>query len=137
MIEHYDYLRNIRVPNGVFISNKNLCGKPDRPSYASDDSEIYDDPPPTLVYAHQHRLPGNFSPMSPLQSAIPPYSPTIPASSSRLPLPSINSLDRAQEPKKSMLPATRSSTQQNGSPAAYAPLSSEDRRVLDSFRVVL
>lgn len=137
MIEHYEYLRNIRVPNGVFISNKNLCGKPDRPSYASDDSEIYDDPPPTLVYAHHHRHSANFSPMSPLQSATPPYSPAMSASVPRFPLPSINSRDRAQEQRKSMLPSPRGSTQPNGPNAAYAPLSSEDRRALDSFRVVL
>ncbi|EKM75094.1 hypothetical protein AGABI1DRAFT_123355 [Agaricus bisporus var. burnettii JB137-S8] len=133
VIERYDYLRNIRVPNGVFISNKNLCGKPDRPSYASDDSEIYDDPPPTLVYAHHHGLSVNFPAMSSLQPAIPPYA----TSGSRRPLPSINSLEPAQEARKPVLPTPRNSSQQKGSPTAYAPLSSEDRRVLDSFRVVL
>ncbi|KAF9446262.1 hypothetical protein P691DRAFT_804426 [Macrolepiota fuliginosa MF-IS2] len=140
VIEHYDYLRNIRVPNGVFISNKNLCGKPDRPSYGSDDSEIYDEPPPALVYAHRSPILTNYPPTLSMPSTPAPYtlpSPT-PYPGSRLALPPINSLDSPlQEPRKPMLPDPRNGTQQNGSSYVYAPLSSEDRKALDSFRVVL
>jgi len=43
VIESYDYLRNIRVPQGVFLSSKSLTGRIDRFSYHSDDSEAYDE----------------------------------------------------------------------------------------------
>ncbi|KXN85943.1 cAMP-independent regulatory protein pac2 [Leucoagaricus sp. SymC.cos] len=137
VIEHYDYLRNIRVPNGVFISNKNLCGKPDRPSYGSDDSEFYDDAPPALVYAHRN----NFSPALPTPTPVSPYPPPSHASypGSRFSLPPIGSLNSpSQEPRKHVLPDPRSNMQQHPTTSSlYAPLSSEDRRALDKFRVIL
>ncbi|KAJ3573276.1 hypothetical protein NP233_g2521 [Leucocoprinus birnbaumii] len=140
-IEHYDYLRNIRVPNGVFISNKNLCGKPDRPSYGSDDSEFYDDGPPALVYAHRPNMQSGYSPILPSPTPAPQYplSPQLQYPGSRLSLPPINGMGSpTHEMRKPVLPDPRGSVpQQSGSSSVYAPLSSEDRRALDKFRVVL
>ncbi|KAF5353545.1 hypothetical protein D9756_007812 [Leucocoprinus leucothites] len=141
VIEHYDYLRNIRVPNGVFISNKNLCGKPDRPSYASDDSEFYDDAPPALVYAHRPTIQNGYSPILSTPKPTSHYSSPSQAQypGSRLSLPPINSLNSpSHETRKHVLPDPRGSGQQQGGPfSVYTPLSSEDRRTLDKFRVVL
>jgi len=130
VIEYYDYLRNIRVPDAIFISSKSSCGKPDRPSYGSDDSEIYDDAP--LAHAY---CPQTYSPISKVQTSIPPSQNHY--LEPRMSLPPLNSSPRAspQEPKKRILPDPQDIIQQQN--RSWAPLSSEDRRALDRFRVVL
>ena len=116
------------MPDAIFISNKTLCGKPDRPSYGSDDSEIYDDAP----LAHAYR-PQNYCPE--VQTSTPPSQNHH--LGLRLSLPPLNSSPQAspQEPKKHILPDPQDITQQQN--RSWAPLSSEDRRALDRFRVVL
>jgi len=118
------------VPDAIFISNKNSCGKLDRPSYGSDDSEIYDDAPLAHVYCPQI-----YSPISKVQTSTPPSQSHY--LEPRMSLPPLNSSLRAspQEPKKHILPGPQDITQQQN--RSWAPLSSEDRRALDRFHVVL
>jgi len=118
------------VPDAIFITNKNFSGKPDRPSYGSDDSEIYDDAP--LAHAYRPQI---YSPISTVQKSTPPSQNHY--LGPRLSLPPLTSSPQAspQEAKKHILPDPQAITQQQD--RLWAPLSSEDRRILDRFRVVL
>ncbi|KAH6907071.1 Gti1/Pac2 family-domain-containing protein [Coprinopsis sp. MPI-PUGE-AT-0042] len=125
VVENYEYLRNIRVPPGVYLSNKVLCARSDRFSYYSDDNDLYED----------RDMPS--SPSSPSLSPTPLHS--SPATSlprlfmpstnqNRIVLPPISTLD-----SKGRLISAYGAT----SPLNYTPLSPEDKRALESFRVCL
>ncbi|TFK37239.1 Gti1/Pac2 family-domain-containing protein [Crucibulum laeve] len=132
VIENYDYLRNIRVPTGVFLSNKVLCTRTDRIAEYSDESEIYEEGSHSPVSSYEYSP----HPSSPVASYYPPpLSPQI-SSHTKIILPPINAL--ASHGRRPHLPHTRSVPASTGNfHSTYAPLSSEDRRALDSFRVVL
>ncbi|RXW16862.1 hypothetical protein EST38_g8989 [Candolleomyces aberdarensis] len=133
VIENYDYLRNIRVPPGVYLSNKVLCTRTDRFSYYSDDCEInQDDTSPPGLSSYPPSPSAKASPALSLPRLFMPVS-----NQNRITLPPISTLDSkgralAPSPPPPMSPYTLPST-----PLNYTPLSPEDRRALDSFRVCL
>ncbi|KAF8990151.1 Gti1/Pac2 family-domain-containing protein [Cyathus striatus] len=132
VIESYDYLRNIRVPTGIFLSNKVLCARADRYGDYSDESEVYDD-------SGQSTLPSIYEHSAFSASPPPRYVPSLPSpgTHAKIILPPIDTLG-SQHSRRPSLPHTRSGPASIGGMSThYAPLSPEDRRVLDSFRVVL
>ncbi|TFK66397.1 hypothetical protein BDN72DRAFT_823457 [Pluteus cervinus] len=149
VIESYEYLRNIRVTPGIFLSSKVLSSRVDRFSYYSDESELYDDrghSPMSPIYRHQAATPGSphssaSSSSSSLQLAhLPSPRPPMPLSlnldKQRILLPPIDTLNNLT----SVTYHRRGSLASPSSPyppPSYTPLSSEDRRVLNSFRIVL
>jgi len=142
VIENYDYLRSIHVPHGVFLSNKIISSRTDRFSHFSDESDVHEDPTYLNSFAKHHYS-------AAASGSVPPSLPASPTLSSpreyhplaaplprlgnqRVSLPPITSLGHsAQRP---VLPHSHHSPQ---SSTQYTPISSEDRRVLDRFRVVL
>ena len=146
VIESYDYLRTIRVPQGIFLNSKTSTTRSDRYSYYSDDSEFQEES-------------GHGSPLSPVgQYPSPPRSPhasngTSPSLMSaalmhgrHLPFPQgrtnilppiTDSRDPAKRNSALALPQLKPPRATASSPSAYAPLTPEDRRALDKLRVVL
>ncbi|KAG9310830.1 Gti1/Pac2 family-domain-containing protein [Chiua virens] len=155
VIENYDYLRNLRVPEGIFTSSKANGLRNDRYSM-TDSREGYTpaDSPAQRDLGHysQHSIihqvpprPTSSSPASP-QSPVHrhPYLPTAQSTRQQpyhndTSLPSIAALTSAHA--RLDLSSTSHASQpvrlNHPSPSNYAPLSAEDRRVLSSFRVVL
>ncbi|KAG1847205.1 Gti1/Pac2 family-domain-containing protein [Suillus subalutaceus] len=154
VIESYDYLRNLRVPGGIFVSSKANGSRTDRFSYTTDGIEPYNSA------SHGHGHPSQYSmlqgvprgPMSPASSSSSiPLSPTqhhsrpLPSSGAAMgpgraetSLPSISILTGLQDTPESRQPHSSPSVQLgHPSPTTYSPLSAEDRRVLNSFKVVL
>ncbi|KAF4623601.1 hypothetical protein D9613_002364 [Agrocybe pediades] len=160
VIENYSYLRNIHPPTGIFFSSKVLCSnssqRVDRFASYSDESEPHEDthyydsrstthdgypPSPSYRPASSPSYPASpsFSPPgSPHASSM--YSPRLLAgspggsSTPRVSLPPISSLGHYERrPQLPHMPHTSPiyPTQH------YAPLSSEDRRVLQKLKVVL
>ncbi|KAF9481070.1 hypothetical protein BDN70DRAFT_876809 [Pholiota conissans] len=136
VIDNYSYLRNIHAPNGVFFSNKVLCTRTDRFASYSDESEPLDD----LYSGYRgHEDSSSGSPYSTPPSPMDTYSPRLsspPLNSSKIQLPPISSLGTYE--KRPHLPHPH--TISNFGPAHgghYAPLSTEDRRALQKFKVVL
>lgn len=138
VIESYDYLRSIHVPHGIFFNSKVMSAQVDRFSHFSDESESYGDQTTGMpFYDHSGSPSSPISPVSSTPSSVVPsprYHHALPPPFSRegnqlITLPPITSLR----------PVTHQSRSQRGgsAPQNYVPLSSEDRRVLDSFRVVL
>lgn len=135
-IERYEYLRNIRVPPGVYLSSKVLCARTDRFSYYSDESELHHEdhhcssPPGRSPYASP-------SPPAKATSAVSLPRLFMPVSNqNRITLPPISTLDskgRTMAPS----PPPLSPYLLPSSPLNYTPLSPEDKRALDSFRVSL
>jgi hypothetical protein len=144
VIENYDYLRNIHVPHGVFLNSKILSTRTDRFAQYSDENEIYDDPAePNSVSPDDCPIPSG-SPMSSMPSS-PSYPPrhhrSLPSSfsregSQRISLPPISTLGPTARRPSFNHPHRGGPSADSGSPV-YLPLSTEDRRVLDSFRVIL
>jgi len=145
VIENYDYLRSIKVPHGIFLNSKILSARADRFSHNSDENEIYDDLEHNRL-SHDHLIiPG--SPVSSTSSSgsyptisPPRYHRSLPSSfskegSQRISLPPISSLGHPTRMSHHHILSTSPSSR--GRPLHYTPLSVEDRRVLDSFRVVL
>ncbi|CAA7263930.1 unnamed protein product [Cyclocybe aegerita] len=134
VIESYSYLRSIQVPNGIFFSNKILCGRAERFASYSDESEPLEDGP------HLHEAPPSpaYSYSSPPPS-LPSYSPRASPqalSHPRVSLPPLASL--GSHGKRPQLPHPYSAPHFGGGiPTHYTPLSSEDRRALEKFKVVL
>lgn len=190
VIEHYDYLRSIRVPEGVFFSAKGLVKKNERGQTEGEDDEDYSGGSsmydgvsygPSSPVQHFAALPASHNNHRPSSSQHGMYSPagqhpapssaSVPAYQSRqtsvsAPRPSLSrvssygpsSLPRLssvaplplpghftlQSPVSPLQPSTPSSvssghyfSSQPPSPQTYRPLSSEDRRALSTFRVVL
>lgn len=154
VIESYDYLRNLRVPGGIFVSSKANGSRTDRFSYATDGMEPYNSA------GHVHGYPNQYStlqgmPRRPMSSASSsstmPLSPAQqhsrpPASSSaatgpgraETSLPSISVLTSIHDtPEFQQSHSSRPVQLGHPSPTSYSPLSAEDRRVLNSFKVVL
>ncbi|KAF8439743.1 Gti1/Pac2 family-domain-containing protein [Boletus edulis BED1] len=149
VIESYDYFRNLRVPEGILASSKANGARSDRYSVI-DSREGYAtaDVPAQPYLAHypqhakSHEVPS--SPMSAVPSPFSPLSPTLchpysPPTSLPYPhgtaLPSIASLTSTRAHPD--VPPTQLVRLSQPSPSNYSPLSAEDRRVLNSFRVVL
>lgn len=140
VIEQYDYLRNVRVPAGIFLSNKVLCARADRFSYYSDESELYDDgsqsPVPSPYEYRAFPTPATIPEFPTSSSHHPQNQHPLPVGSQpKVVLPPIDTLGPPRRPPFPHLHSSPASS--GGYSKGYAPLSSEDRRVLDSFRVVL
>ncbi|KAJ7131304.1 Gti1/Pac2 family-domain-containing protein [Mycena epipterygia] len=111
VIEDYDYLRNIRVPSGVFInSHRAVNGSLER----TDDCEL-------------EHFPANLRhfPVQVLAPLSPSHSPIT--------LPSLSSLGYLPPRPPSSSAASRLSSYRS----YYRAICSDDRRVLDKFRVVI
>ncbi|KAG6377919.1 Gti1/Pac2 family-domain-containing protein [Boletus reticuloceps] len=155
VIESYDYFRNLCVPEGILASSKANGARTDRFSVidSREGYAIADFPAqPYLAHYPQHAKshevpssPMSSVPSSPLSPTLcHPYSPPAQAATS-LPyphdttLPSIASLTSPRA-HPDVPPNSRGSQLvrlSQPSPSNYSPLSAEDRRVLNSFRVVL
>jgi hypothetical protein len=144
VIEDYDYLRSIHVPHGVFLSSKIVSGRTDRFSHISEESDTHEDPTqldsmPTHQYSESPAAGSSNLPAL----AAPSYLASLPPRELEYYLPV--SLSNGENQKISLPPITslghpaRRPPSHGSTPsgAHYAPLSSEDRRVLDRFRVVL
>ncbi|KAF9219874.1 hypothetical protein BS17DRAFT_370819 [Gyrodon lividus] len=157
VFESYDYLRNLRVPEGIFVSSKANGLRNDRYSY-SDSREGYNSsdfsaqPGPSHYSQHVtifHEAPtrpmssassSSSSPLSPMQRH---HSLTTQSAAQRshhdVSLPSISTLT-GPHGHSDPPPGSHGSHPvrlNHPAPTHYSPLSSEDRRVLNSFRVVL
>lgn len=154
VIESYDYLRNLRVPGGIFVSSKANGSRTDRFSYTTDGMEPYNSAGHGRGYPSQYSMVQGIprGPMSPASSSSSiPLSPTqhhprpLPSSSAAMEpgraetsLPSISILTGLRDTPESRQPHSSPSVQLGRpSPTTYSPLSAEDRRVLNSFKVVL
>ncbi|KIJ13014.1 hypothetical protein PAXINDRAFT_38769, partial [Paxillus involutus ATCC 200175] len=133
VVENYDYLRSLRVPEGVFVSSKANGIRNDRYSYA-DSRESYNGPMSSASSSASN-------PLSPMQRH--PVSLSAQSATQRpyrdVSLPSISSLTSSHShpnPPPS-LHGSQPVRLNHPAPTNYSPLSSEDRRVLNSFRVVL
>ncbi|KAF8554249.1 hypothetical protein OG21DRAFT_1462799 [Imleria badia] len=133
VIESYNYLRSLRVPEGVFASSKANGARSDRHSVI-DSREV---PSGSLSIS-----PSPSSPLTPILCY--PYSLPAQSTTSRpcpndTPLPGIATLT-SPHPHTDLHPNSHASHPvrlNHPSPSNYRPLSAEDRRVLSSFRVVL
>ncbi|KAH7920437.1 hypothetical protein BV22DRAFT_1039853 [Leucogyrophana mollusca] len=156
VVENYDYLRSLHVPEGVFVSSKANGLRTDRFSYTVDSRDAYG-PSDYLGQA----APSNYSPhdyparpmssasssssipLSPLQRQPPnlpsPHVPGLRTARHDTPLPSISTLTSIRDRNELSVPQQTSSSVRlnHPSPTNYTPLSAEDRRVLNKFRVVL
>ncbi|TDL15984.1 hypothetical protein BD410DRAFT_79307 [Rickenella mellea] len=174
VIENYNYLRDIRVPDGIFVSSKGMVRKTDRYSLNSPGAETHYRSSSVTSSSGSYELqspypspgiPPQREPRSPNGNMI-PSSPTSPHqfanhshhhSSHIHPRPERNhSRDATSLPRLSTIAPVQGYSQMAspvspthpGSPSGqidsphslprpYHPLSSEDRRALNTFRVVL
>lgn len=125
----------------MFLSSKIVSARTDRFSHFSDESEVHEDSLPTHHYSESVATSGPSSPTLPAPSYMtlsPPREYYLPVS-----LPKVGNQKISLPPITSALgnsvrrPAVPTSHNSSSSVAHYTPLSSEDRRVLDRFRVVL
>ncbi|PFH48793.1 hypothetical protein AMATHDRAFT_195975 [Amanita thiersii Skay4041] len=142
VIESYDYLRNIRVPPGVFVNSKVSNTRVDRFSYYSDDGELEESsqgsPLPSIA-----EYPG--SPRSPLSPVASPSASVAIPHGRHLPLPQTQSAisptfagSRDHQSRPSLaLPQLKPPAPHYSSSSSYAPLTSEDRRALEKLRITL
>lgn len=153
VVENYEYLRNIHVPDGIYSSAKGNIGRVTRALSEDDnDTERYSNSstpgwispswPPSITTAglngpYQRPLSSSSSssgsPVSTHHFTTAPFSPEAPTLHRDGSLPRLASIAPVQlsHPLSSLQPpGSRHNT-------SYAPLTSEDRRALNSFRVVL
>jgi len=140
VVEDYDYLRNIRIPNGIFVgSNRSGNGTldwfprpvkmPDSGSYSSSQGSLS----PEIRDSDLEESFLNFQPPRGTESFVvlapisPPASPTI--------LPPLASLGcwSPRNPTPHRYPSIPSKV----GPYHYSSTCSDDRRILDRFRVVI
>ncbi|KII83771.1 hypothetical protein PLICRDRAFT_58224 [Plicaturopsis crispa FD-325 SS-3] len=147
VVDNYEYLRNIRVPVGVFVSSKANSPKllpcnRDRGAYYNE-APPYDEDQLPLRLPPLHNITSGTISSSSSSSSSPHmshdshasyFSPHQPAHSSS----SHRSVAASGPPTPSHHPYSDNSITLNQPTASnYTPLSPEDRRVLSKFRVVL
>jgi len=135
VVDNYDYLRRIRVPDGVFTSNRTTCSNHDRfPSHSDEfDSTRGSQSPvsPSFELGSPGLPPPRFHGRAPEYPVVLP--PPVPPSRERVSLPPLSSLGyHAPRPPVPQRHSTSPTTTH-----VHARLSPEDRRILDRFRVVL
>ncbi|KAJ4486548.1 Gti1/Pac2 family-domain-containing protein [Lentinula edodes] len=128
VIENYDYLRRIRVPEGIFVNSKSLT-KIDSPDSPLDEARDY-----------EHRRFVEEYPLRPVSPTRPLYLSTFPSSLSP-PTPG-NPHQRVSLPPISMLeypkrPGFLRHNSANSAHEIYTPLSTEDQRALGRLRINL
>lgn len=169
VIESYDYLRGIRVPDGIFLSGKGVVKRGDRYTPIND-AQDNDSPiqPVASSRAYEQQQPlqpsgytgglerrpwsasSNPSPVTPYYpSPNVSHSPTAPfhyphpqrtTSHDSASLPRLSTITPLQSPSSTVQPGTFTGNLQPShrpGPSNYIPLSTEDRRALNTFRVVL
>jgi len=136
VVDSYDYLRNIRVPEGVFISNRTACTNHERFPSHSDDVDSARGSHSPVTPSFELRSPG-LRPHFNSRAAEYPFVLPPPVSPQRsyppVTLPPIASL--GYPAPRLHLPHRHSTS----SPTTQTRprLSPEDRRILDSFHVVI
>ncbi|KAJ7846891.1 Gti1/Pac2 family-domain-containing protein [Mycena olivaceomarginata] len=135
VVDNYDYLRSIRVPDGVFTSNRTTCSNHDRfPSHSDEfDSTRGSHSPvsPTFELRSPGLAPRFHSQAPEFPLLLPPPLPTRREVNERVSLPPLASLG-CHTPRPPLPHRHSTSTTQ-----VRTRLSPEDRRILDSFRVVI
>ncbi|KAJ4490745.1 Gti1/Pac2 family-domain-containing protein, partial [Lentinula aciculospora] len=128
IVENYDYLRRIRVPEGIFVNSKSLT-KMDPPDSPLDDTGD-----------HGHRRFVEGYPLRPVSPAMDLHPPALPLPLSppmhgdprqRVSLPPISMLDYPQRP------GFLRHNSANSTHELYTPLSTEDQRALGRLRINL
>ncbi|KAL0952987.1 hypothetical protein HGRIS_007198 [Hohenbuehelia grisea] len=155
VIESYEYLRNIRPPPGIYVSSKAGARLDHLSTYGEGDGVSYEHRSYTPDYRVQPTLsmyPNSSNDERPMSSSSsstsspvalsrypPPLSPPIMSDrSQKVLLPPLSSLCHLEPRPRLQHRQTAPFPPSNRSPSTkYAPLSSEDRRVLDSFKIVL
>ncbi|THH14314.1 hypothetical protein EW146_g6001 [Bondarzewia mesenterica] len=147
VVQNYDYLRNLRVPDGIFVSNKGPYRRVEQSpcDLDEDGSSLYSASSsrpalPTRMRSSSFSAPPALSHPLPHHPISPP-SPHINSPHATLPrLSTVVSMQNGPGPRSSQphgSPAQPGSRSAHGHGQAYAPLSAEDRRVLNAFRVAL
>lgn len=166
LIENFDYLRRIRVPEGVFFSARGQSKKLEGEDDDGTSPEPYLDSPtfrqhgrlpgePTSAIQNSYTVPGqyltHYTPQSPTESMIShrtssrltSHDPSaLPRLSTIAPLPPPNHFPPFSS-SASLARGTNGITTGNfpltqpPSPQNYRPLSPEDRRALSTFKIVL
>ncbi|ESK86504.1 hypothetical protein Moror_9855 [Moniliophthora roreri MCA 2997] len=133
LIENYDYLRRIRVPEGIFLNSKSLSSRMDQYSCNSDEVDGRDIDRSTTYNNSVYSTPTMASTTLPYP---PPLSPPLPGDrSQRVSLPPLSSLDYPDRPN---IPRRRTGPLlSHPSTDVYTPLSMEDRRALERLRISL
>jgi len=151
-VDNYEYLRNIRIPESVYSSARGNLPKmqrsvgPDEPDHRRSHSADHpgwvspswsQSSSPHYTESSDRPLSPSSTCSSPIQNA-PIYSPAIPHRSPSTPRPREVHADL---PRLSTiaphLPLPHPPHRRAGVTSAYSPLTSEDQRALNSFRVVL
>ncbi|KAF5368283.1 hypothetical protein D9757_010516 [Collybiopsis confluens] len=134
VIDDYEYLRQIRVPEGVFVNSKSIPSRdpPDSPlderstlGFQSGSRRFIEGYPPSSVSPQMR-------PVYPLSPFPPPLSPPLSGDrQQRVSLPPLSAFEYPQRPIFS--------PQSSGHPPSevYTPLSTEDRRALGRLRINL
>ncbi|KAL4078089.1 Gti1/Pac2 family-domain-containing protein [Scleroderma citrinum] len=144
VIESYDYLDRLRIPQGIFVSSK-ANGLRNDQMLSSDWGDIYAITPPGSDLTDYSQQPSavtesHFSTSSwHVQPQLPPPRENPSSGHRTVSLPGISSLT-SLHPSPSLRVDSRASDYvqlSHPSPTNYSPLTAEDRRALDSFRVVL
>ncbi|CDO74645.1 hypothetical protein BN946_scf184944.g4 [Trametes cinnabarina] len=153
VVENYEYLRNIRVPEGIFSSARGTIARFGRTLDDSDgpdaghtgrDYQEWSPAPWAIPASHSaHDLPGADRPLSSSSSSSSSTAmrPTLYAGGSRRSSHSVGVLPRlatvvpVSHPTPPVSPVYP--TTPGAAPGGYKPLTSEDRRVLNSFRLAL
>lgn len=154
VIEHYENLRQLQIPQGAIMTTKTIPFRPERNSEYSDDDA--DSETQSTRFSSHYPSPSSSAASPPSLTNVPPFTRHESLSLARVnltpftngvsdrravELPSITSLHPPRRP--GLFRSTSDGLAAPGSvmptPDAhrYAPLTPEDRRALDSFRVVL
>ncbi|KAJ7776806.1 Gti1/Pac2 family-domain-containing protein [Mycena maculata] len=137
VIDNYDYLRCIRVPEGVFTSSRTMCSNHERYPSHSDELDSMRGSQSPVSPSFDLRSPG----APPLHSrgaeyhlVLPPPVLRSPGSNPRVSLPPLASLGYPAPRPPLMHRHTTSSSTPQPQPRRLSP---EDRRILDRFRIVI
>ncbi|KAJ7626584.1 Gti1/Pac2 family-domain-containing protein [Mycena polygramma] len=134
VVDNYDYLRSIRVPDGIFTSNRTACSNNERFSSNSDEFDSARGSLSPVSPSFERMSPG-LGPRVHEQTAeyplvLPPPLRSQRESNPRISLPPLSSL--GYPARRPPLPQRHSSAE-----STRTRLTPEDRRILDSFRVVI
>ncbi|THU90559.1 hypothetical protein K435DRAFT_728254 [Dendrothele bispora CBS 962.96] len=138
VIEHFDYLRRIRVPAGIFQNSKSPSSRMD-----SLDGQLDETDGDADIALYDHRYPE--VPKSPSRSNTfypnaypPPMSPPLSGDrSQRVALPPLSAISGYYPERPKLIQTHSLPREKKIHHDVYAPLSSEDRRALGSFRIGL
>jgi len=145
VIESYDYLGRLKVPQGVYVSSKANGLRSEQMLYADwiDIRTIAPSPALDSTDHSQQKCSVTEFPFSVtswhLQPQLPPPRQSSSSDHRAVSLPGIASLTNPPSHPILRMDSRRSDHVQlsHPSPTNYSPLSAEDRRALNSFRVVL